>query len=196
VGGYRSYELDLSLFGDFISGTSNSQSLDDLSGFPTAVYVPLDIGVGWWAGASTRLHIVSKNTFDSAPIKALSGSPDVQQSRINLGFSQQIPLAGSKLQTLLLGGELQDIAGLKGGWNELLIRTQWAGRYAVRLPFRDQTSFAVNAGLKSGYPVVSLFFDLFFGKVELALSARENGAYSGQRVNRLQTLSVNTQMRF
>lgn len=196
VGGYKRYALDLSMFGDFISGSTNSQSLDDLGSFPTAVYIPLDLAAAWWVGASTRVHMVSKNTFDATPLSQMNGSAGAILNRINLGFSQQIPLSGSKLQTLQVGGELQDLSGLKNGWNELLIRTQWAGRYAVRLPFRDQTSFAINAGLKSGYPVVSLFLDFIVGKLEVALSARENGAYSGQRVNRLQTISFNSQMRF
>ncbi len=198
VGGYRSYELDLSLFGEFITGSADNsgQNPSKMLEFPTAFYCPLDIAAAWWMGPSTRFHLTSKNTFDALPLSSISGSAGPIQNRLNVGFSQDVSLSGSKNQSLLVGGEIQDLAGMKGGWNELLLRTQWAARYAVKLPFRDQSTFALNAGLHSGFPVVSIFLDLFITKFEIALSARENGAYSGQRANRLQTLSLRSQMQF
>ncbi|MEY4064254.1 MAG: hypothetical protein RIR26_462 [Pseudomonadota bacterium] len=198
VGGFRSYELDLSLFGSTLksaSEVSTENPLDQLK-FPVAFYLPLDLAVGWWMGPQTRFHLTSKNTFDAKPLSTFIGSPGRLQNRINLGFSQDINLDGGKNQNLLVGGELQDIAGVRGGWNEILMRTQWAGRYAVKLPFRDQTTFAINAGLHSGFPVLSVYLDLFVFKVEYAMSARENGAYPGQRPNRLHTFSTRTQMQF
>ncbi|NBO39137.1 hypothetical protein EBU99_11200 [bacterium] len=202
VGGYRGFQLGVSMLGDFMgssssgSSGSNGNSTSDLFQFPTAVYCPLDVAIGWWMNNSTRFHAVSKNTFDAAPLNNLSGSAGRLQSRINLGVVQDIPLPESKSQSLLLAGELQDFAGIKGGWNEMLLRLQVAGRYEVRLPFREQTTFAVNVGLHSGYPVASLFLDLFLAKLEIALSARENGGYAGQRPNRLMSAKVYSQMQF
>jgi len=198
VGGFRSYELDLSLFGSTLknaSEVSSSNPLDELK-FPVAFYLPLDLAAGWWLTPQTRLHLTSKNTFDATPVSTFIGSPGRLQNRLNLGFSQDVSLGGGKNQTLLLGGELQDLAGVRGGWNEILMRTQWAGRYAVKLPFRDQTTFAINAGLHSGFPVLSVYLDLFVFKLEYAMSARENGAYPGQRPNSLHTVSARTQMQF
>lgn len=198
VGGFRSYELDLSLFGSTLKNSSEVSSespLDQLQ-FPVAFYLPLDLAVAWWPSAQTRLHLTSKNTFDAKPLTTFVGSPGRLLSRLNLGFSQDVNLGGGKNHGLLVGGELQDLAGTRGGWNEILMRMQWAARYAVKLPFRDQTTFAINAGLHSGFPVLSVYLDLFLFKVEYAMSARENGAYPGQRPNRLHTVSARTQMQF
>jgi len=198
VGGYRSYDLDLSLFGEFITGRGDNSAQDPakMLEFPTAFYCPLDIAAAWWMSPSTRFHLTSKNTFDALPLSSVSGLAGPIQNRLNVGFSQDVSLSGSKNQSLLVGGEIQDLAGMKRGWNELLLRTQWAARYAVKLPFRDQSTFALNVGLHSGFPVVSIFLDLFITKFEFALSARENGGYPGQRPNRLQTLSLRSQMQF
>lgn len=198
VGGYRGYQLDLSVLGDFMSESSSSstQNQTDLLAFPSAVYVPLDLAAAWWIDSSTRIHLSSRNTFDAVPVSAISGSAGKMLSLLNLGATRQVALSGSKHQSLLVAAELQDLAGIKGGWNDLLLRTQWGGRYAVKLPFRDQTTFAVNAGLRSGYPVASVFFDFFLAKVEFAMSTREMGGYSGQRPSRLMTLTVLSQMQF
>lgn len=200
VGGYKSFEVDLSLLGDFISSSSSSTSskspFSDLLEFPTAVYCPLDIGVGWWLDKSTRISFVSKNTFDATPLNTLSGQPGRLQNRLNLGVVREIEIPAGKTQTLQVASEIQDLAGIKSGWNDFLIRWQWAAHYAARLPFRNQTSFGMNFGMHSGYPVVSVHFDLIVAKLEAALSARENGAYSGQRPNRLQSIRLLSQIQF
>jgi len=197
VGGFKRYQLDLSLFGEAISSSQESDSsLDDVLAFPTAIYLPLDFALGWWMGSSSRLHMSVQNAFGASPINVLSGSPQKIPSRFNLGFSQQIPIRGSQEQKLFVAGELQDVFGLMGGWNELLIRTQVAARYSARLPFRDQTTFAFNVGLHSGYPVASVLVDLFLAKFEVALSARENGGYPGQRPNQLLSYTIRSQLQF
>lgn len=197
VGGYKRYELDLSLFGEALGENPNSAaSMADSLAFPSAVYVPLDLALGWWAGASTRFHVTSQNTFGAAPLHVLGGAPDKIPSRFNLGFSQQVAIKGSQEQKITVAGELQDAFGMSGGWNEALIRTQWAARYSARLPFRDRTTFAVNVGLHSGYPVASLFLDLFLGEFEVSLAARENGGHAGQRPNQILGFSFRTQLQF
>ncbi|NBW83612.1 hypothetical protein EBR21_17840, partial [bacterium] len=202
VGGFRGYQVDLSLLGDFLgtnavtSATTSGNPMADLLEFPTAVYCPLDIAAGWWVDKSTRLHLVSKNTFDASPLNVLSGSPGRLQNRLNLGILRDIAIPGSSLQSLQVASELQDIAGIKAGWNELLLRVQWAARYAARLPFRQQTSFGLNVGMHSGYPVLSAHLDFIVLKLEFALSARENGAYSGQRPNRLMSTRIFSQVQF
>ncbi|MEN9824430.1 MAG: hypothetical protein RI953_175 [Pseudomonadota bacterium] len=200
VGGFRGYQVDLSLLGDFLGtgATSNSTGnpMADLLEFPTAVYCPLDLAAGWWVDKSTRVHLVSKNTFDAAPLNVISGTPGRLQNRLNLGVVRQIGIPGSSLQALSVASEVQDIAGIKAGWNELLLRLQWAARYEARLPFRQQTSFGLNVGMHSGYPVLSAHLDFIVFKMEFALSARENGAYSGQRPNRLMSARVFSQVQF
>jgi hypothetical protein len=195
AGGFKRYELDLSLFGEAIADSNEStSSMNEILAIPTAIYVPLDFAVGWWLGSSSRMHISVQNAFGASPIKVLSGSPQKIASRLNLGFSHQIPIRGSQEQRLFLAGELQDTFGLMGGWNEFLLRSQIAARYSARLPFRDQTTFALNIGLHSGYPVASLFVDLFLAKFEVSLSARENGGYPGQRPNQLLSYSLSSQL--
>ncbi len=200
VGGFRSYEVDLSLLGDFLGNnatTSATQNpLSDMLEFPTAVYCPLDVALGWWVDKSTRVSLVSKNTFDAVPLKTMTGNPSALQSRLNLGVVRDIDIPNGKTQTLRVATEIQDLAGIKGGWNEFLMRWQWAGQYAVRLPFRDQTSFGLNVGMHSGYPVASVHLDFIIAKLEAALSARENGAYPGQRPNRLQSVRILSQIQF
>jgi hypothetical protein len=200
VGGFRRYEVDLSLLGDFLGTNAAASSADSplssLLAFPTAVYCPLDIAVGWWVNNSTRVAMVSKNTFDARPLSTLSGQPSALQSRINLGVVREIGIPAAKTQSLHVASELQDIAGLRGGWNDFLIRWQWAARYAARLPLREQTSFGLNIGMHSGYPVASVHLDLIIAKLEAALSARENGAFAGQRPNRLQSLRLSSQIQF
>lgn len=200
VGGFRRYEVDLSLLGDFLGTNATAASagspLSSLLAFPTAVYCPLDIAVGWWADKSTRVSLVSKNTFDARPLSTLSGQPSSLQNRINLGVVREIGIPAAKTQSLHVASELQDIAGLRGGWNDFLIRWQWAARYAARLPFREQTSFGLNVGMHSGYPVASVHLDLIIAKLEAALSARENGAFAGQRPNRLQSVRLSSQIQF
>ncbi|MFZ9519948.1 MAG: hypothetical protein ACO3A4_05665 [Silvanigrellaceae bacterium] len=200
VGGFRGYEVDLSLLGDFLgtnaATSSGSSPLNDLLEFPTAVYCPLDLALGWWVDKSTRIHAVSKNTFDASPLKTLSGSPGRLQSRLNLGVLREVAIPGSSLQSLHVASELQDLAGIKGGWNEFLLRLQWAAQYSARLPFRQQTSLGLNVGMHSGYPVLSAHIDFIVFKFEFALSARENGAYSGQRPNRLMSTRLYSQIQF
>lgn len=201
MGGFREFQVDLSVLGDFLntSTTNNSSSknpLEDLLTFPTAVYCPLDLAVGWWMDKSTRFSVVSKNTFDATPLKTLTGSPSSLQSRLNLGVVREIEIPNRKIQQLKVASELQDLAGLRGGWNEFLMRWQWAARYTARLPFREQTSFGLNVGMHSGYPVASVYLDFIVAKFEAALSARENGAYPGQRPNRLQSIKLLSQIQF
>jgi hypothetical protein len=50
--------------------------------------------------------------------------------------------------------------------------------------------------MHSGYPVASVHLDLIIAKLEAALSARENGAFAGQRPNRLQSLRLSSQIQF
>jgi hypothetical protein len=200
VGGYRNYEIDLSVLGDFLGENASTaqagSSLSELTVFPTAVYCPLDLAVGWWPNKATRVALISKNTFDASPLSSLSGSPGRLQNRLNVNVVRDISLPSGKNHSLKIASELQDLAGLKNGWNEVLIRWQWAGQYAFRLPFRSQTSFGLNVGMHSGYPVAGVHLDLFFAKLEAALSARENGAYPGQRPNRLQSIRLLSQIRF
>ena len=197
VGGFKRYELDLSLFGEALAGPQQAlSSLDDLLAFPVAFYVPLDLAVGWWMGPSSRIHASVQNAFGAAPINDLSGTPQKIPSRLNLGFSQQIPIRGSQQQQLHFAGELQDALGMMGGWNELLMRAQVAARYTARLPFRDQTTFGLNLGLHSGYPVASVLVDMFLAKFEFGLSARENGGYPGQRPNQLLSFTIRGQLQF
>lgn len=200
VGGYRRYELDLSLLGDFLGTNTQTSStknpLADSLIFPVAFYMPLDFGFGWWIDKSTRVGLVSKNTFDAAPLNIMSGTPGRILNRLNLGIVREIELPNGKNQSLQVASEVQDLAGLKGGWNELLFRWQWAGHYAVRLPFREQTTFGLNVGLHSGYPVASVHIDFIVAKLEAALSARENGGYPGQRPNRLMSYRLLSQIQF
>lgn len=200
AGGFRRYEVDLSLLGDFLgnnSTTSGSESpLSKMLEFPVAFYCPLDLGFAWWADKSTRVSIVSKNTFDAVPVKIFSGTPSALQSRLNLGFVREIDIPAGKTQSLNVATEIQDIAGIRGGWNEFLLRWQWAGQYTVRLPFREQTTFGLNVGMHSGYPVASIHLDFIIAKFEAALSARENGAYPGQRANRLISARILSQIQF
>lgn len=195
VGGFKRYELDLSLFGEALTSSSEAvSSMDEVLAFPTAVYVPVDLALGWWMGSSTRLNLTVQNTFGASPLKVLSGSPSKIPTRLNLGFTQQVPIRGSQEQQLFWAAELQDALGVMGGWNELLMRIQVAARYAARLPFRDQTTFALNFGLHSGYPVASVLLDLFLAKFEISLSARENGAYPGQRPNQIVSYTLRSQL--
>jgi hypothetical protein len=197
VGGYKRYELDLSLFGDVLTENSDSaKSMADSLAFPSAVYVPLDLAFGWYAGAATRFHVTSQNTFGASPLHVLGGSPEKIPSRFNLGFSQQIAIRGSQEQKITLAGEFQDAFGLVGGWNEALMRTQWAARYSARLLSRDRTTFAVNVGLHSGYPVASLFLDIFLADLEVSWAARENGGHPGQRPNQILGFTLRSDMQF
>lgn len=200
VGGYRAYEVDLSLLGDFLGSNSASTSQENPLGkmleFPVAVYCPLDIGIGWWLDKSTRFSLVSKNTFDAVPLSTVSGTASSLQSRINLGIIRKIDIPAGKNQNLMVATEVQDVAGIRGGWNEFLMRWQWAGQYAYRLPFRDQTSVGLNFGMHSGYPVASVHIDFILAKIEASLSARENGAFAGQRPNRLQSVRILSQIQF
>jgi hypothetical protein len=197
VRAYAEADADVSAVGDFAGSASSSESGVDSSEFAsygTGFYVPLDIGTGTMLGKETRVNLVARNVGGSPAYANLQGDkPPVYPMRLSLGLNSDLWEKGQ--HRVSAGSDVQDLMGITAA-NAVWYRWQWAGQYAYRLGNRKETSLGLNAGLRSGYPSLGLFLDLYVMKLEGAWFTRETGYYAGQRPQQAWSFRAWSQMTF
>jgi hypothetical protein len=179
---YASIDASVSDAGDFSSGSSEGETTDagsDLVKFGSGIYVPADLGGSYLMGKSTRFNLVMRNIGGAPTFSKIQGQePPVYPMRISMGASTHFWEKGS--HTIEGGTDLQDILGI-AQTNAVWYRLQWAAQYLYRFGSRKETTFGLKSGLRSGYPSIGAFLDLYLFKIEGAYFTREAGYYPGQR---------------
>ena len=202
VRGYAKVNASVADVGDFSSSSSGSSgtaasgedSASKYASYGVGVYVPVDAGVGYLAGKSTRFNVVLRNIGGAPSLSTVQGTkPPVYPMRISLGCSTSIYQWGK--HRVLGGTDLQDVYNMRDR-NSILMRWQWAAQYLYTFGSRAQTTFGLNGGIRSGYPSVGLFVDLFLFKLEAAYFRREAGYYPGQRGELAYSFRAWSQMSF
>lgn len=188
---YADIAADVSDVGDFSSGTSEDDgSADARAG--VGLYVPVDVAVGYNPTKTWRFNLVARDAGGAKAVSRMSGDPTpVYPTRLSLGLANRLWSKGG--HALNWASEVQDALNIDGK-NALLFRWQWAAQYLYRLSFRKQTSFGLNGGLRSGYPSIGAFLDLYLFKLEGAYFTRETGLYVGQRPSRTLSFRAYTQL--
>ena len=197
--GFRAYAqaaADVSAVGDFAGSEQASVSAEasDFASYGAGFYVPLDIGTGAMIGKETRVNLVARNVGGAPAFATIKGEkPPVYPMRLSLGLGSDVYEKGQ--HRVSLGSDVQDLLGITAP-NGIWYRWQWAGQYAYRIGSRKETSLGLNTGLRSGYPAVGLFLDLYLLKLEGAWFTRETGFYAGQRPQQAWSFRAWSQMTF
>jgi hypothetical protein len=166
-----------------------------------AIYVPLDLGVGYQMTNKVRTHLSMRNVYGAsvsnlsskADDGRLPAAPPDLPFRVATGMTWG--LFEDKVHRVRIASELQDVASI-AGLDDFWMRWQWAAQYLYTLSFRKQTSFGFNAGLQSGYPSVGVLLDLFLFKVEAAYAVFEGGGAVGQDPVPVKSLRVFSEISF
>jgi len=198
VRAYAKGAADVSSVGDFAGSSSTADSspegTSDFGSYGVGLYVPVDLGTGYRFTKDTRVNLVARNVGSAKSLQTIKGeAPPVYPMRLSLGLSSHLLEKGA--HSVNAGTDVQDLMNVSEK-NGLWYRWQWGAQYLYRLSNRKETSFGLNGGLRSGYPAIGLFLDLYILKFEAAYFVRESGYYVGQRPVKAVSFRTWTQMTF
>jgi hypothetical protein len=192
---YAEADADVSAVGDFAGTSAGGEGgAEEFASYGTGLYLPADMGAGVMVTKDTRVNLVVRDVGGAPALMTLKGdTPPVYPMRLSLGGNSTLHEKGAHRFTL--GSDVQDLLGIAKP-NALWYRWQWAAQYAYRLGSRKETSLGLNGGLRSGYPAVGLFLDLFLLKLEGAWFTRETGFHVGQRPQQAWSVRAWSQLTF
>lgn len=167
------------------SSSGDESSEPDVFAPRAGFYIPLDLGFGWRVNERLRANLVARNAYGGvlADLSPQSGSGSATTAPpdypLHLSLGGMWEVFNDKANRIRIASDLQDILGMEG-FDQFLLRWQWAAQYLYSLSFRESTSFGLNVGLQSGYPSVGVLLDLFLARFEAAYFVFEGGAAAGQ----------------
>ena len=185
--GFRVY-LQQELSASSIEVASEQETSADGSSFSPrmGVFVPVDLALAFSISQKLRANLVLRNAYGGALTNSSPQEEDsVRRPKAPPDFPAHLStgliwnLYSSSANRFRMASDLQDILGVEG-FDDALLRWQWAFQYLYQLSFRDKTTFGVNLGLQSGYPAVGALLDLYLVKIEGAYFVFEGGAAPGQ----------------
>lgn len=201
VRAYADIDASLATVGDIAgaSPTATTTSTTDTSSselmtLGMGFYVPVDLSFAYRPLPKLRVNMVARNMGGSRAYSTIEGeAPPTYPTRLSLGGSYEF--YNNKMHTITAGTDFQDLLGVED-LNTFLFRWQMVAQYKFRFAFREQTSFALSAGLREGFPAVGILLDLFAFKLDYAYYARERGYRLGQRPETLHSFRLISQLTF